>query len=144
MPIGLAERAGDSTQLTPFTHLVDAARPDPWLRVELNQLAKQARSQAPATARAARDRLGAQFASWRTLLDQLATLSQSLPIAAEGLPAARALQRLAALGLDALGRLGQPPSAEWKASLLAELDALKKPQGLLRIVGTEAVATLLE
>jgi hexosaminidase len=146
MPVTFGERGRlqQPTQLTPLTRLVDAARPDPWARAQLNRLAREV-ARDPKGATAARDQLRRMFSAWQPLAATVAALGDSLPLARDGLPAARALGQLAGLGLTSLDHLsnGGAPSG-WKDSTRGLLDDLAKPQGLLRLAGVEAVRTLLE
>jgi hexosaminidase len=146
MPVtfGQRSRLQGPTQLTPLTRLVDAARPDPWARSRLLALARAAAAD-PAEAQAARDELVAQFAAWRPLDDQIMPLADSLPLAAEGVPAAVALHRLAGLGLQALDYLAKGTApAGWRAQADSALDSLAAPQGLLRLAATDAVRVLVD
>ncbi|HXI20049.1 MAG TPA: beta-N-acetylhexosaminidase, partial [Gemmatimonadales bacterium] len=62
MPVSFGQRSRiqSPTQLTPLTHLVDAARPDPWARPELDRLAARVAAD-PAGAGAERDALRRTF-----------------------------------------------------------------------------------
>jgi len=146
MPVTFGQRVRlqGTTQLTPLTRLVDAARPDPWARPVLNRLAVDV-VRDPQAATAAREQLRRTFAGWKPLATALAALGDSMPLARDGIPAALGLGQLGDLGTDALEYLsggGAPPG--WKASATAMLDELAKPQGLLRLAGVEAVRTLVD
>ncbi len=132
-----------TTQLTPLTRLIDAARPDPWMRSRMNRLAAAAVS-GTAGAAAARDQLRQTLTSWKPLGAEVAALGDSVPLARDGEPAARALTPLADLGLQALDYLdrGGAPSG-WKAAAKGSLEELAKPKGMLRLAGVEAVALLV-
>jgi hexosaminidase len=146
MPVTFSQRSRlqGTTQLTPLTGLVDAARPDPWARPRLYQLARRVAAN-PQAARAEREELARSFTAWRPLITQISALADSIPLARDGLPAARALRQLGDLGLQALDYLdnGGAPAA-WKTQASASLDQLAKPQGLLRLAGVEAVRILVE
>jgi hexosaminidase len=143
MPVTFGERSNlqRTTQLTPLTGLVDAARPDPWIRSRLIRLARGA-----ADDPASRDRLETEFHSWEGLSERIAALGRSAPVLNDGLPAARAAEQLARLALDALDRIGTGRSADsgWVAAARAQLTELQKPQGLLRLAGVEGVGALVE
>jgi hexosaminidase len=146
MPVSFGQRSQiqRTTQLTPLTGLVDAARPDPWARPRLNRLAREVAAN-PAGAVSQREELARTFTSWRPLAQQVAGLADSMPLARDGVPAARALSQLGDLGLQALEYLGTGGApAEWKTRARASLDTLAGPQGLLRLVGVDAVRVLLE
>jgi len=145
MPVSFGQRSRiqGTTQLTPLTGLVDAARPDPWLRSRLNRLAREVAAN-PAAAVSQREELARTFTSWRPLAQQVAGLADSMPLARDGVPAARALSQLGDLGLQTLDYLGTGgATAEWKVRAQASLDTLAGPQGLLRLVGVDAVRVLL-
>lgn len=146
MPVTFGQRATiqKTTQLTPLTHLIDAARPDPWARSRLNRLAAEI-ARDPKAAGAARSQLRATFASWATLPDAVRALSDSVPLAREGILAARALAALGAIGVQTLDYLEKGgATTEWQDRAKTSLDSLAMPQGLLRIVGIDAVRQLIE
>jgi hexosaminidase len=146
MPVtfGQRSRLQTPTQRTPLTRLVDAARPDPWPRSRMMHLAALV-ARSPREPSPHREELARTFASWAPLAARIEALSDSLPLARDGEPAARALGRLAEVGNAALEYLdsGRPPDS-WKASALAVLDELAAPQGLLRLAGVEAVRILVD
>jgi hexosaminidase len=74
-----------TTQLTPLTQLVDAARPDPWLRYRLVRLARDHRAGQDSATRA----LEAEFRAWQALPDQIAGLARQAPVLGPGVEAAR-------------------------------------------------------
>jgi hexosaminidase len=131
-----------TTQLTPLSQLVDAARPDPWSRSQMVRLARKVVAD-PAGAKAERDELARIFQSWKPLEASVTALADSLPLAKDGITAAAALGRLADLGIEALGYLGATAPADWKTRGNAALDELAKPQGLLRLAGVDAVRVLV-
>jgi hypothetical protein len=139
MPVSFGQRSRlqQTTQLMPLTRLVDAARPDPWLRSRMNLLAADRSG-------AAREELGRIFRGWKALEPRIVRLADSVPLAADGIEAARALSRLGALGLETLDHLGSgtaPP--QWKESARARLADLARPQGLLLLAGIEPVTLLV-
>jgi hexosaminidase len=146
MPATFSQRSRlqGTTQLTPLTRLVDAARPDPWVRSRLMRFAA-AVAREPARPSPAREALARTFASWAPLASQVAALADSLPLARDGEPAALALGRLAELGSAALEHLmNGRPAAEWQEEARTALDELANPHGLLRLAGVEAVRLLVE
>ena len=139
MPVtfGQRSRLQQTTQLVPLTRLVDAARPDPWLRSRLNLLASD-------RGVAAREELSRIFRAWKALEPGIVRLADSVPLAADGIEAARALSHLGALGLETLDHLGSGTSPpQWKESARARLTSLARPQGLLRLAGIESVTMLV-
>jgi hexosaminidase len=139
---GERSRIQRTTQLTPLTNLIDAARPDPWSRFRMVQLARRVVAD-PAGTRTERAELTRIFTSWGPLEAQVLALADSIPLAHDGAAAATALKRLGTLGLDALTALDSTPSAGWKTQANATLDELAKPQGLLRLAGVDAVRVLV-
>lgn len=139
MPVSFGQRSRlqQTTQLVPLTRLVDAARPDPWLRSRMNLLA--ADRSGPA-----REELGRIFREWKALEPRIVSLADSVPLAADGVEAARALAHLGALGLETLDHLdsGSSPT-QWKESARARLASLARPQGLLLLAGIESVTMLV-
>ncbi|MFN8651926.1 MAG: family 20 glycosylhydrolase [Gemmatimonadales bacterium] len=143
MTPGFGERATlqRTTQRTPLTNLVDAARPDVWARYRMVQLARRVIAD-PAGARSERDELTRIFTSWKPLEAQVLALGDSLPLARDGAAAATGLRRLGELGIAALRQLDAPVNG-WKAEATTELAALNKPLGLLRLAGVDAVTILV-
>ena len=84
-----------TTQHTPLSGLVDAARPDPWSAGAWTCWPASS-SATRAGAGTARTELSATFAGWRPLAAQVAGLADTLPLAADGVPAAAALASWAA------------------------------------------------
>jgi hypothetical protein len=139
---GQRSQLQNTTQLTPLSQLIDAARPDPWSRSQLNRQARKVVAD-PKGAKAERDELTRIFSSWKPLEASVAALADSMPLAKDGIAAARALHQLGDLGLEALSYLDTPAPADWKTRAKAALDELAKPQGLLRLAGIDAVRTLI-
>jgi hypothetical protein len=131
-----------TTQLTPLTRLPDAARPDPWARSRLNRLARQALNDPRGPAA---DSLRAVFTLWRELPARYAVLAD-VPLARDGDPAVATLSRLGTVGIEALDRLTAtaPANPAWTSSVRTFLDSASGPQGLLHVVGVQAVRVLAE
>jgi hexosaminidase len=131
-----------TTQLTPLTHLVDAARPDPLTRYRINAMVDALLAD-PRRA-AFRDDLMRMFSWWRDLAPRLEGLAATSPLAAEALPAGQTLGELGAAGLEAveyLGRGVQPPE-DWLARVTPVLDRADRPLGLLRLPFAPAMRRL--
>jgi len=146
MPVSFGQRSRlqGTTQLTPLTRLVDAARPDPWSRSRMMRLAEQVAA-GPRAATGEMAELERIFTAWDGLPASVGGLTATFPLASDGVPAARALARLGALGREALAYLrGDGAPAEWKTATRAELEELAQPQGLLRLAGIEAVRILVD
>jgi hexosaminidase len=140
-PVTFGERyrIQKTTQTTPLTGLVDFARPDPWARAELIRLAKQAVTDPRGPAA---DSLRKVFASWQSLPERYSAPGE-LPLARDGDAAVATLGRLGAMGEWALDQLVKPTQEDWGADVDQFLFAAGKPQGMLRVVGVEAVRVLV-
>lgn len=147
-------RGAESTQLTPLGRVIDAALPDPKGRWETSMLvdhlltdstARLARLDPTLTPGVARERLQALFTRWRDAGERLARDTALTPLAAEAVPAGRALARTAAIGLEALehlaGNAAPPPG--WSELRLAELSRYEGPQNLLRVTIVQPVRRLV-
>ena len=145
-PVSFGERSQQQSlvQQTPLVFAVDAARPDPPSQWGLRALAMAALG-SDAAAGAARVALDSAFSSWRTLAPAIDSLAARAPLVKDLQPAAQALLRVAAIGSAALAQLLRGPAPpEWSKARLAELDALAKPQGLLRVSVVPGVRLLVE
>ena len=135
-----------SNQLTPYTRLIDAARPDPWNGWRMYELAKQA-TKGDSTATSL---LNAKFLEMRGFQSQLEDPLTWSPMAADALPVAGALRELGRIGAEALEfrRTGMAYPANWRKSADSTLNTimlpLGKPFGLLRPIGITTVLWLLE
>lgn len=132
-----------TTQLTPLTHLVDAAVSDPLSRWRIGALVDSLLAD-PRHA-AGRPQLAAMFEEWGRLLPRLQAAADSSPLVAEAFPAADVLAALGAAGLDALAFLGDgavPPDG-WLARVSPLLDGADRPLGLLRLPFAPALRRLV-
>ena len=143
-PVSFSQRyrLQGATQLTPLTRLPDAARPDPWARSRLNRLARLALNDPRGPAA---DSLRAVFTLWHELPARYAALVD-VPLARDGDPAVATLSRLGTVGMESLDRLtvGAPANPDWAKSVRTFLDSASGPQGLMRVVGVQAVRMLVE
>jgi hexosaminidase len=142
-PVSFGERARlqPLVQQTPLVFAVDAARPDPPSHWQSRTLV-EALSSNDGRARAALD---SAFTAWQSLAPAVDSLATREPLVRDAVPAAQALARVAAIGQEYLGQLARGPvPADWIKARLTELDALAKPQGLLRVTVLPAVRQLLE
>jgi hexosaminidase len=142
-PVSFGERAKlqPLVQQTPLVFAVDAARPDPPAHWQSRALV-DALASSDAKARAALD---SAFSTWRALAPAIDSLAAREPLVRDAVPAAQALARVAAIGQDYLGQLARGPvPPDWVKARLTELDALAKPQGLLRVTVLPAIRQLLE
>jgi len=144
-PVSFGERASLQAlvQQTPLVFAADAARPDPPAQWNARQAASAALQRGEAAA--ARRGMDSSLVAWSRLAPALDSLGREAPLVRDAVPAARALVRVAEIGREALGQLGRGPAPpEWVKARLAELDALGKPQGLLRLSVIAAVRQLVE
>ena len=142
-PVRFSERSRLQAlvQQTPLVFAVDAARPDPPMHWSTYALAADAvRAGEPGAP--ARGELERRFREWQRLARSVDSLAALNPLARDAIPAARALIRVAALGQEALARAGDSTPSPWRKTVLAELDSLEKPQGLLRVSVIPAVRLL--
>jgi hexosaminidase len=133
------------TQATTLTRLVDAARPDPparWNSLTLIERLLADSGRTPAIA----DTLRNALLAWRALPAAVHAAAVRAPLAADGVPAADALRRVAEVGLAALDRVQgrTAATAAWQDSARAALDSATGPQGLLRLVVVDAARWLVE
>jgi hexosaminidase len=144
-PVYFGERSQlqRTTQLTPLTHLVDAAVPDPPSRWRVGALVDG--FLADPTHAAGRADLTALFLSWGRLQAPLRALADSVPLAAEAFPAADVLAALGSAGYDAVTFLGDgtPPPEGWLARATAVVDLADPPLGLLRLPLAPAMRRLV-
>lgn len=135
-----------SNQLTPYTRLIDAARPDPWNDWRMYELAKQVTRGDTFAASA----LSAKFIEMQSFQSRLADPLIWSPMVSDAQPVAGALHELGRLGSEALEllRKGNGYPASWRKSADSTLNTialpLNKPFGLLRPVGIAAVIWVIE
>jgi hexosaminidase len=132
-----------TTQLTPLTHFVDAARPDPLTRYRINAMVDALLADPRRAAR--RDDLMRMFSWWRDLAPRLEGLAATSPLAAEALPAGQTLGELGAAGLEAVEYFGRgvAPPEGWLARVTPVLDRADRPLGLLRLPFAPAIRRLV-
>ncbi|WP_158748930.1 beta-N-acetylhexosaminidase [Acidobacterium sp. S8] len=136
-----------TSQLTPLNHLVDAVRPDPPSRHDLEVLVN-AFLQNPSQHEAERHQLENIFSSWTAAAPKVQQQVAASPLLAEDATTGRAQQfaQLAQIGSEAVARLagGNGSQADWKQNSLAVLDAAQKPQGLVRFTVLDPLRKLVE
>ena len=145
-PVRFSERSAlqKLVQQTPLVFAVDAARPDPPAQWELRALVHEAGIRGDSGLTAIQT-LSRDFAAWKMLAPAVESLALQAPLVKDAVPAARALLRVAFIADTALPQHWQSaPPAEWVKAHLEELDALAKPQGLLRITVIPAVKELVQ
>lgn len=133
----------NTNQLQPLTRIVDAARPDPPGRWLTERLVRRV-IQVP-TDDAARDSLTRVFTMWRDNTPRVREMGAQTPLVAQSLPAADALARTTAIGLEVLRHIaaGTRPTEEWVQLALTELKGYEQPLGLLRVAIVPEVRALV-
>jgi hexosaminidase len=135
-PVSFHERyeGQHTSQLTPLDRLVDAVRPDPPSRHEMEVLV-HAFLENPSQRDEERHQLEDTFAHWKAASPKVQQQVAASPLlAADATERAQQFAQLADIGSQAVARLagGNAVPAGWKQSSLAALDAAQKPQGLVR------------
>jgi hexosaminidase len=134
-PVSFSDRYDQqrTSQLTPLNNLVDAVRPDPPSRHDINRLTHQF-LRAPASSEEARNLLEKDFQSWIAAAPAIEAQVATKPLLALAEPRARQLPGLATAGVEALNYLskGAKAPAGWKQRNLALIEAAKKPHALVR------------
>jgi hexosaminidase len=146
-PVSFHERyeGQHTSQLTPLDRLVDAVRPDPPSRHEMDVLVR-AFLENPSQRDAERHRLESIFAAWTAAAPKVQQQVAASPLlAADATERAQEFAQLAAIGSQAIACLtgGSPAPAGWKQSSLAALDATQKPQGLVRFTVVSPLRSLV-
>jgi hexosaminidase len=132
-----------TTQLTPLTHLVDAAVPDPPSRFRIGAMVDA--FLADPRHLAYRGDLEGLFQGWGRLLLRLQVAAEGSPLAAEAFPAGEILAALGSAGYDAVTFLGDgvAPPEGWPAHVTPILDRADGPLGLLRLPFAPALRRLV-
>jgi hexosaminidase len=137
-------RTHPSTQFTPLTRLVDAARADAPYRRQLAAMVESLLNDAPRF-NAYRASLAETFGAWRDLRPSLDVVIDRSPVLREAAPLAKDLSELGTAGLEALAYLTSRtvPTEEWRQSRLALLDEARKPKAEVEFVITPALRQLI-
>ncbi|MFT4111939.1 beta-N-acetylhexosaminidase [Silvibacterium sp.] len=144
-PVSFSQRyqLQHTTQLTPLDHLIDAVRPDPPSRHEVEaavaEYLKNPSADSPAHAQ-----LTAWFQQWVKTAPQLAPLMKA-PLLQEAAPKAEQFGQLGQIGLDALKYLDakQAAPAGWKDQAQALLKGANEPIGMVRFTVLEPLKQLV-
>jgi len=134
-----------TSQLTPLDRLVDAVRPDPPSRHEMEVLVR-AFLENPSQHEAERHRQEAIFAAWTAAAPKVQQQVAASPLlAADATERAQQFSQLAQIGSQAVEYLaGQRAApAGWKQNSLDQLDAAQKPSGLVRFTVIESLRKLV-
>jgi hexosaminidase len=134
-PVSFSDRYEQqhTSQLTPLDNLVDAVRPDPPSRHEIDRLTVQF-LKAPTSSEEARLALEKFFKHLIAEAPAIEVQLTASPLLAAALPRAQQLPQLANAGMEALGYLssGAKPPSDWKQRNLASIETAKKPQAIVR------------
>jgi hexosaminidase len=133
-----------TSQLTPLDNLVDAVRPDPPLRHEMDRLTQQF-LQNPTSNADARVSLHDAFKKWIAAAPAIQAQLTTTPLLAVAQPLAQQLPQLATAGTEALTYLSQGTKAPpgWKQHALTLIAAAKNPQPLVRFTFLPALEQLV-
>jgi hexosaminidase len=144
-PVGFDQRyeMQHTSQLTPMDHLIDAVRPDPPSRHEIQALVK---SYLASHNPAARAELAATFESWIAAGPKALALMTSAPLLRDPAPRSQQLSDLGTAGLEALIFLDkhETPPAGWAQAKQAVIDEAVKPAGLVRFTVVDPVSDLVK
>jgi hexosaminidase len=135
-PVSFHERyeGQHTSQLTPLDRLVDAVRPDPPSRHEMEVLV-HAFLENPSQHESEQHRLQAIFAEWTAAASKVQREVAASPLLTEdATERAQQFAQLAEIGSQAVAHLASasPAPTGWRQGSLATLDAAQKPQGLVR------------
>ncbi|HEX6496761.1 MAG TPA: glycosyl hydrolase, partial [Acidobacteriaceae bacterium] len=148
-PVSFGERSSTqhTNQLTPLTGFVDAVRPDPSIRYEVEHaaviVAQSPRSHSPEVddARALLERF---FSSTGASVPEVEARMDSSPRLAEMRGRAGQLSQLATIGNQAIKYLQQGNApADWKRASLDTIATAKKPGALVRFHFLDPLTTLV-
>jgi hexosaminidase len=145
-PVGFHERYDQqkTSQLTVLDRFVDAVRPDPPSRYEIERLTRDF-LKAPKTDTADRDTLNHWFEAMAASVPAVEQQMKQSPLLAEVEVRAQELPGLARTGLEAVNYLssGTQAPAGWKTNKLAEIEAARKPAGIVRFTFIDPLAALV-
>ena len=143
VPFGERYRFQHTSQLTPLDLLVDAVRPDPPSRHQIATLVRDLLKSPKANADA-HAQLSRTFQSWIAATPTVEAQINHSPLLATSRPRAEQLAQLGKAGQQALDYLsGKKAPAGWKQSKLAEIEAARKPQSLVRFTVLDPLRDLI-
>ncbi|MDE1178498.1 MAG: beta-N-acetylhexosaminidase [Edaphobacter sp.] len=145
-PVSFGERYHfqHTSQITSLDLLVDAVRPDPPSRHNSILLVADL-LKSPKGNSAARAQLTRTFQSWIDAAPIVSAQMDQSPLLAQARPRLTAFASLGHIGLDALTYLnGKKAPAGWKQKALADLEAARKPEMMLRFTVIDALHNLVD
>ena len=145
-PVSFHERYDQqkTSQLTVLDRFVDAVRPDPPSRYEIERLTHDFLKR-PKTDTADRDALRHWFEVMAASVPAVERQMKQSPMLAEVEVRAQQLPELATTGLEAIGFLSSGTKAPvgWKMGKLAEIEAARKPAGIVRFTFVDSLVALV-
>jgi hexosaminidase len=145
-PVSFGERYQQqkTSQLTVLDRFVDAVRPDPPSRHEIDRLTRDF-LKSPQANTADMDALNHWFESAAASVPEVEQQMQQSPRLADVRERAEQLPGLAQTGLDALRFLSSGTKAPtgWKERSLAAIEAAKKPAGIVRFTFIDPLTALV-
>jgi hexosaminidase len=145
-PVSFSDRYDQqkTSQLTVLNGFVDAVRPDPPSRYEIERLTRSF-LKAPQTDAAGQSGLNRWFEMMGASVPAVEQQMQRSPRLAEVRTRAEQLPELAKTGLEAVRFLSSGAKAPggWKASRLAQIEAAKKPAGIVRFTFIDSLTALV-
>ena len=145
-PVSFHERYNQqkTSQLTVLDRFVDAVRPDPPSRYEIERLTHDF-LKSPVTDTADRDALRRWFESMAASVPAVERQMKQSPLLAEVEVRAQQLPDLAKTGLEAVRFLSSGTTAPpgWKMGKLAEIEAARKPAGIVRFTFVDSLTALV-
>lgn len=144
-PVTFGERyrGQHTSQLTPLDNLVDAVRPDPPSRERIAVLVRDLLK--TPSSEAARAELDREFKSWTAAAPVVAKQMDQSPLLATARPRLEELRQFASIGEQSLSylRSGKAP-AGWKKAKLAQIEAARKPQVLVRFTFLDSLEQMVK
>jgi hexosaminidase len=143
--LGMRQRAGKYTSLSPMNRLADAARPESE-SVRAMELAAAKVTADPKGSPAEAEFLRRGFARWAANDAPFQELASESPLLAELRPLSRDLAALGNAGLKLLDAIekGQPPAAAFVAAQTKEIARMEKPAAEVNLAATRPVKLLLK
>jgi hexosaminidase len=132
-------------QITPLDNLVDAVRPDPPSRHQVDVLVREL-LKSPSTNKQGRAELDRWFKNWAASVPAVETQMSSSPLLAVARPRAQQLQQLSQTGEEALSYLSGASKAPagWKQSKLSQIEAARQQQALVRFTFIDPLEQLVK
>jgi hexosaminidase len=145
-PVSFHERYEQqkTSQLTVLNQFVDAVRPDPPSRYELERLTRNF-LKAPTTDIEDQEALNGWFKTMEASVPAVKLQIQQTPLLADIEVRAEQLPELARAGVEAVSLLssGRKAPSGWKSKRLAEIEAAKRPSGIVRFTFIDSLTALV-